>query len=707
MKLISERKDAIRDFNNQMSDLARRYKFVVRRYQHWENAVQRLKKLCNKERAQTCSVEASVWNLYVEMCARKRMPLKEDKNDYKAQLAYILLTIKQYEKILEIAQEKYAKYRPTRSESSTVLIRKPAKQIEDITVANSKDEPVSTVKESKGSQTLNVGCVDVATMIWWEDELRLANAGTSRENEPGEYLETMLTQSEEFEWLNPPDESSEPSKSIIQREFSRIRDFKQDDISKRSTKGASVLGLKKSSIEELKNRKLRSESCKESLLARSIIKDAEGKVKLSKVSMPVQKSRKNKSTKELRRKQGKLEHIVEKNLVSKPHHSPKELSIGSQTEKVEMQDKCEQFELYVSVDVQTMEVADLADEHTVLAEVNEELAWLKQATTLNRQLISPSIAVKKSLDSTISVRSTDSARNWNDTQADWFYPAEWRATLLNMAAEEVQNWHHPLDRSDSSVGELLPTGRHMSIAMKEQNTVRYPSKQIQISSIIFSDQRMDGFKLGKESILMGQHRGSKDLLLERPGVQETLALTDIGLVQRLQTVLAERELQRSNREDIEIMKEPTDSKKSVWTELLDRITKKIKLAAEEKGEVYLKTKRPTEFKPRNTEMRLESWTKAIDKVKDSKKVIDLHPNEEDDAIQENLIEFANVDAWTQTPRDQTDDWVQTMPVKEQYGWSQTDQVDEMTQTEDSDTDKDTMEYNEIATQTDKLPDART
>ncbi|GLV44491.1 hypothetical protein CBL_10295 [Carabus blaptoides fortunei] len=683
LKLIADRKDAIRDFNNQMSDLARRYKYVVRRYQHWENAVQRLKKLCNKERAQTYSVEASIWNLYGQMCARKRMPMKEDRNDYKAQLAYILVTIKQYEKIVQIAQDKYAAYRATRAESSvsTVLVRPPPKEHEDIEAIHT-EEPVLTMKENKGTQTLDVGLVDVGTMIWWEDEVRMANEGRVaskcqglQDEQPGELTmleekmqaeEDMLAHGGEFQWMNlPKDESLEEQESVGQKDYTKSKDS-----TTAKGIGETRRSANKHSQEELKS------SDKVDLPVSESSKTFKLPIKLA-------RSPKGKGIKE----HTKQEHVAEK--------SPKELSIGVQTELVEMQDKSQQCEeLHVSVYVQTLDTTEVADEHAVLAEFTDGLALLKQATVLNRQLVSEQCQPRRE-GSTVSVHSTESARKWHDIRADWFYPAEWKATLLNMPAAEDETWRHPLDQRESTVGALLATGRHTSVAMKEQTTVRYPSKQIQAASIIFSDQRMCGFKLDgiKESAILGQHsRRSKDLLpIDRPEMQETLALTDVGLVQKLQAVLAERELQRSKGENV-MADEHTDTKKSVWTELLDRITKKIKAAAEEKGEVYLKTKRPTEVRH-----RLEVWTKSIGGPKEA---IDLHPtDEEDDNVQETVEEFVDVDAWTQTPREQTSDWVQTLPAREQYGWTQIERVDETTETDVAEVDL--RQYAEASAQTDK------
>ncbi|GLV38499.1 hypothetical protein CBL_12950 [Carabus blaptoides fortunei] len=584
MRYISERQDIVRNYNNQMANLDRRYKFVQKRYFHWKNAVHRMKKLCNRERAQTQSVEASIWNLYVQMCMRKKMPIKEKKGNYKTQLAYILITIKQYEKIAEIAEEKYELYLRSRTNSS-MSARKEGDKIEEV--------PVGTTflaKKSVETQTKDVTLVEASTMIWWEDEVQMTTSAIP------------------------------PSPQNIEEKALEVEDSKM----KETTEEEKILTDQITLVEEPKTFKV-DNSMKEPKLR--LIETLE----TLKKEETIQVSRLDK----LEIMDRQLEHKSEilKESCDEKSLSDLDTSVAIQTDQIDTQDKGHQYELFVSIHCQTLnddELEELQELHQqldaekqVLDADEQEVAWLKRETELNIKLMRPSrkkiVEVRRragkspyvKLESTGSIHSGESIKSkgleeWDDSAAHWFYP---------------QEWGEPLD-------VLLHTGRRMSTSMKE---------------------------LSSETV------AARDSELEPPIWGEFIA---DGILRRLQEALSSKE---------QGLDDGADRRESIWTEETKSEERKTSTGKEEII----------------TQVAATKYVKTVEKQQ-----LDYH--------QIYLKDMNLVDAWTQTLHEQTEDWTQTLPLREQYGWTQTETINQIIQT-DEQVKQLSVEYTEVYTQTDVSP----
>lgn len=106
MHLLEEKTNVLMGLNNKLAEMQNRYEKAKGKAAYWDVIVNKVKSKSTKQMLQIDLVQASAWNLYLQMCKRKEVEPEIEQANIEEQLLFIKRTLVEFMRIMRIAQKK-------------------------------------------------------------------------------------------------------------------------------------------------------------------------------------------------------------------------------------------------------------------------------------------------------------------------------------------------------------------------------------------------------------------------------------------------------------------------------------------------------------------------------------------------------------------------------------------------------------------------
>ena len=97
------------NLSNELAQLQGRYDRTKALCIKWETIVARIKAAAAEQSLELTQIRYSCWNIYLQICKRKRIPIEVDRNDVEQQLVQIKRTILELKRITKAAKKRAIK----------------------------------------------------------------------------------------------------------------------------------------------------------------------------------------------------------------------------------------------------------------------------------------------------------------------------------------------------------------------------------------------------------------------------------------------------------------------------------------------------------------------------------------------------------------------------------------------------------------------
>lgn len=92
--------------SNKLAQLQERYDQAKAQALKWETIVSKIKETATAKNLELTQVKTCCWNIYQQICKRKEIPVKVNKEDVEQQLSHIKRTILELKRIIKTVKKK-------------------------------------------------------------------------------------------------------------------------------------------------------------------------------------------------------------------------------------------------------------------------------------------------------------------------------------------------------------------------------------------------------------------------------------------------------------------------------------------------------------------------------------------------------------------------------------------------------------------------
>lgn len=109
MNIIEDKTFAIMGLQNHLANLEGRYDRAKNKALHWETVVTQIKNYAASKLIEIEQVRITCWNIYLQICRRKKKEPEFQESDVENQLLYIKRTMLELARIAKMAKKRQSK----------------------------------------------------------------------------------------------------------------------------------------------------------------------------------------------------------------------------------------------------------------------------------------------------------------------------------------------------------------------------------------------------------------------------------------------------------------------------------------------------------------------------------------------------------------------------------------------------------------------